>query len=258
MHSYETFAILVLALSAAFPAFSAPVLENRQQARANVDEREFGRIDVVIPNSSDDANTLNQRAPGFGSLLTGFANKLEKTDSLGKVLSNGLINGVSSGATASGVKQLLNDTRRDFDDTSGIDPSTPTRVFGHSLGVLPVIPHDENSTTTFFVPGLHNRSFNVGSTSNHSLTTLVSDLFENNFKDGIISGRSVRRDPSPFSLSSVVGLGKDLLTALGLGSGSGGSLLSRDDALSVSPDERRRGLIDEFKQIKDTFTSTIH
>jgi hypothetical protein len=101
-----------------------PYRENRQQARANVDEREIGRIGVVIPNSSDDANpphghifvdgiptNLNQRAPGFGSLFTSFANKFGSSDPLGKVLSNGLISGLSSGAAASGVKKLLNDTR---------------------------------------------------------------------------------------------------------------------------------------------------
>ncbi|KAN0141267.1 hypothetical protein V8E53_001023 [Lactarius tabidus] len=36
MHSYETLAVIVLALSTATPAFSAPVRENQQQVRASL------------------------------------------------------------------------------------------------------------------------------------------------------------------------------------------------------------------------------
>jgi hypothetical protein len=135
MHSYETLAILILALSAAFPAISAPVRyapvfspgmarfdgcylyrENQQQARANVDERGT----IVIPESSDGANTTpafvsghyhDQRAPGIGSLVSKLADKFSTSDSFGTVLGKSILSGVSSGAASDGVKKLLNATR---------------------------------------------------------------------------------------------------------------------------------------------------
>src|ERR1700677_336135 len=116
MHSYETLAILVLALSTALPALSAPV-----QTPAVL---RYDGLSVGAPDSSDDANTtpehilvdgysqdLNQRAPGFGSLASGLLDKLETTDSFGKVIGNGLLSGTSSGFGALGAKILLNDTR---------------------------------------------------------------------------------------------------------------------------------------------------
>lgn len=116
MHSYETLAILVLALSTALPALSAPV-----QTPAVL---RYDGLSVGASDSSDDANTtpehilvdgysqdLNQRAPGFGSLASGLLDKLETTDSFGKVIGNGLLSGVSSGLGAFAAKTLLNDTR---------------------------------------------------------------------------------------------------------------------------------------------------
>ncbi|KAF8266593.1 hypothetical protein EI94DRAFT_1701620 [Lactarius quietus] len=75
MHSYETLAILVLALSAASPAFSAPVREGQQQARANVDERSFatslgktglisaatGALPVLVEHFLGDGGSNNSR-----------------------------------------------------------------------------------------------------------------------------------------------------------------------------------------------------
>lgn len=255
MHSYETLAILILALSAAFPAISAPVRENQQQARANVDERGT----IVIPESSDGANTTpafvsghyhDQRAPGIGSLVSKLADKFSTSDSFGTVLGKSILSGVSSGAASDGVKKLLNATRRDFDENSGIDSSTPTKVFGHSIGVLPVIPPVRNSTTTFSVPGHHERSLNVGSTPGHSLDTLVSDLNRPNFNNHIISGRSVRRDPSLFDLSGVLHFLGPVLSYGGFGPGDASSGIIRRDG-PLDP-------IDHIKELISTLDRAIH
>ena len=63
MHSFEALAILVLALCTALPALSAPV-----------------QTSAVL-------QSLNQRPPAsLGNLSSGLLNKLETTDSFGKVL----------------------------------------------------------------------------------------------------------------------------------------------------------------------------
>jgi len=101
MHSYKTLAVLVLAVTTAFPAFSAPVQEGeQQQTRANIDERDIR------------ASTVDneKRASAVGSL---FGDLLKDSGSIGKVLGNGLLSDLASGAGAIGVTDLLNHTRRE-------------------------------------------------------------------------------------------------------------------------------------------------
>lgn len=73
----------------------------------------------------------------------------------------------------------------------------------------------------------------------------------------------VCRHPSPLSLGDIEGVGINQLSTLGLHlrSGPKDSPLDQDDTFSVSPDERRRGAIDDIKQLKDlkdSFKHTIH
>ncbi len=182
MHSYETLALLALAVSTASPALSAPVQyascsstlgttladnplrESQQQARAIVDERAtaapggvgsilktigtglgLGALPVVlqdalggngtrrdlpariifdglpVPDTSTDTTPANivfdglpvpltQRAQ-VRSIITSLVNSVKSSDSLGKVLTNGVIGGVGSGVGAVGVNELLNNTR---------------------------------------------------------------------------------------------------------------------------------------------------
>ncbi|KAH9001784.1 hypothetical protein EDB92DRAFT_1828811 [Lactarius akahatsu] len=175
MHSHKTLALLALAASTASPAFSAPVLEGQQQARASVAAAEeaasgiggilktigtglgFGALPVVlqnvlggnstrrdtphiivdglpvpiggvIPNDTIippstlpgiankipapvGINRINRRGIGsaFGKLLDGVST----SGSIGKVLSDGLLGGVASGAGAIGAGELFNLTRRE-------------------------------------------------------------------------------------------------------------------------------------------------
>jgi len=212
MHSYTTLAVLVLAVSTASPAFSAPVLENEQ--RASIDERAsalpsglggdiggllktigtnaaFGALPGVLEhflsgNSTrrELASDNDKRASALGSL---FGDLLDDSGSIGKVLGNGLLGGVASGAGALAVGDLLNHTRRSLSlsDFSGL---------GKTI---------------------------AGTLASLAAADGVKDLFGSN---------NTRREPSPFSLGDIEETIETALSSLG----GAENLLGRDD---ISPQD---------------------
>jgi hypothetical protein len=208
MHSYTTLAVLVLAVSTASPAFSAPVLENEQ--RASIDERAsalpsglggdiggllktigtnaaFGALPGVLEHFLNStrrelASDNDKRASALGGL---FGDLLDDSGSIGKVLGNGLLGGVASGAGALAVGDLLNHTRRSLSlsDFSGL---------GKTI---------------------------AGTLASLAAADGVKDLFGSN---------NTRRDPSPFSLGDIEETIETALSSLG----GAESLLGRDD---ISP-----------------------
>jgi len=153
MHSYTTLAVLALAVSTASPALSAPVLESEQQARADIDvplpsglgsdiksvlksigtNAAFGAIPVAIEhflggNSNSTRRALSdeeKRDPGVASLVGDLLENFKSVDGIAKVIGNGILSGVASGAGAFGAGELLNNTRREpspfsFSDLGGL------------------------------------------------------------------------------------------------------------------------------------------
>ena len=55
--------------------------------------------------------SLNQRAPGIGSVVSDVLDKFGTSDSFGKVLGEGVLGGLATGAATLGVSDLLNQTR---------------------------------------------------------------------------------------------------------------------------------------------------
>jgi len=139
MQSYQTLAVLALAVSTASPTLSAPVLE---QARAEVIPDEPGIAaslgsllktigtgvgvgafpvaleDLLGGNSTrrDTPVDFNGRRSVVGDLFDEAVNIFKSGGGLGSVLSDGLLGGVASGAGAIGASKLLNttSTRRAF------------------------------------------------------------------------------------------------------------------------------------------------
>ncbi|KAI9455603.1 hypothetical protein BJY52DRAFT_1188324 [Lactarius psammicola] len=167
MHSYKTLAVLALAVSAATPAFSAPVVDGQQQARANVDERAsavpsgagsgvgsllktigtnlaFGALPVALEkflggNNGDSSARrapladIEERAPGVANLVDDLLTSLKSSGSLGSVLKNGFIGGLASGAGAVAAGEVLNNTRR---EPSPLAPGTFSGIAKTLAGTL--------------------------------------------------------------------------------------------------------------------------
>ncbi|KAH9028109.1 hypothetical protein EDB85DRAFT_2257273 [Lactarius pseudohatsudake] len=166
MHSYKTLAVIALAVSTASPALSAPVVAGQQRARANFDERAsalpigiaedvgsliktvgtnlaFGALPVALEhflNSTrralpDDAPLADndKRAPGIAGLVDDLLTSLKSTDSLGKVIKNGLIGGAASGVGAAGANALFNNNRREPSPFSGSDLSGVAKTLAGAL-----------------------------------------------------------------------------------------------------------------------------
>ena len=160
MHSFEALAILVLALCTALPALSAPV-----------------QTSAVL-------QSLNQRPPAsLANLSSGLLKSLRRPILLERSSTK-----LGEGRASKYLLLLIVIGRRDFDENSGPVSSTQAEFPRPYLGILPVIP---NNSSTFSVPDVYTRSPNDGSTSNKSLH-ILADLYKNNFKNGIISGRSFR------------------------------------------------------------------
>jgi len=158
-----------LAVSTASPAFGAPVQE---QAHTNIDERAsalpsgvgqdvgsllktigtsfaFGALSVALehflggnstrralPSDADIASPAenDKRDPaGVGSL---FGDLLDNSDSIGKVIGNGLLGGVASGAGALGLSELLNHTRREPEPLSAGEFSGIATILAGALASL--------------------------------------------------------------------------------------------------------------------------
>jgi len=133
MRSYQTLAVLALAASTASPALSAPVLENRAAVASEVAPEiaskltgilktlgigaGLGALPVALESflggNSTARRDLDERAFAIGSLFDDLLGKLGTDGSIGKVLGEGLLGGVASGAGALGVSHLLNNTRRE-------------------------------------------------------------------------------------------------------------------------------------------------
>ncbi|KAH9056636.1 hypothetical protein EDB87DRAFT_1635525 [Lactarius vividus] len=165
MHSYKTLAVLALAVSTASPAFSAPVVDGQQQARADIDERAsalpsglgsdvgsllktigtnlaFGALPVALEHFLGGNSTRralpgdfdnDKRAPGVASLFDDLLTSLKSTDSIGTVIKNGLLGGVASGVGAVGANELLNNTRREPSPLSGSDFSGIAKTLAGAL-----------------------------------------------------------------------------------------------------------------------------
>ncbi|KAH8987091.1 hypothetical protein EDB86DRAFT_2832419 [Lactarius hatsudake] len=137
MHSHKTFALLALAASTASPALSAPVLEGRASAAAAGGGigsilktigtgLGFGALPVVLqdvlggnstrrdtPHIIVDGLPVGINPRGIGSAFTSLLDSISTSGSIGKVIGEGLLGGVATGAGAIGAGELLNHTRRE-------------------------------------------------------------------------------------------------------------------------------------------------